>query len=67
MIGIFVYYLHRKNRKMATGDSSVKKQLCLTSSINNYLFKTSGTLLNKSDADVALVDHSSIYEKKVKI
>ncbi|KAI9565599.1 hypothetical protein GHT06_009391 [Daphnia sinensis] len=44
MIGIFVYYLHRKNRKMATG-----------------------TLLNKSDADVALVDHSSIYEKKVKI
>ena len=26
-----------------------------------------GISMNKSDADVALVDHTSIYDKKVKI
>lgn len=68
MIGVFVYYLHKKNRKVATGNySPFKIIVVIVDKPLKWKLSFLGISMNKSDADVALVDHSSVYEKKVKI
>ena len=66
LIGVFIFYLHKRNRKVATGQ--YRKDYIIE---NNYTYFIIGVFVKKlgvsklNGADLALVEHSSAFEKKI--